>query len=68
MLTARALTAVALIALCGCVPASPATRPVSPSVNTEETAVAPDAVADTLLTEVRQLDSSIVVELAVELD
>src|SRR6476660_1983799 len=64
MLYARARAALALISLCGCLPASPpAARPASPSVNTEETAVAPDAAADTLLTEVRQLDSSIVIEL-----
>ncbi|HEX2693875.1 MAG TPA: M15 family metallopeptidase [Gemmatimonadaceae bacterium] len=41
------------------VPASTATPPI----NTAETAVAPDAVADTLLTDVRLLDSGIVVEL-----
>jgi len=35
----------------------------SASVNTEETAVAPDAVADTLLTDVRTLDPRIVVDL-----
>jgi zinc D-Ala-D-Ala dipeptidase len=64
MLSARAIAALALIALCGCVPASrPTARPAAPSVNTEETAVAPDAVADTLLTEVPQIDSSIVVDL-----
>ena len=61
---ARLRAVVALIALCGCLPPSPpAARPASQSVNTEETAVAPDAVADTLLTEVRQIDSSIVVDL-----
>jgi D-alanyl-D-alanine dipeptidase len=64
MINARARAAIALIGLYGCLPASPpATRPASPSVNTEEISVAPDAVADTLLTEVRQLDSSIVIEL-----
>ena len=63
MLSARALATLALVALCGCLPASRPARPAVPSVNTEETAVAPDAAADTLLTEVRQLDSSIVVEL-----
>ena len=64
MPNARSRAAIALIGLCGCLPASPpAARPASPSVNTEETAVAPDAVADTLLTEVRQIDSSIVVDL-----
>jgi D-alanyl-D-alanine dipeptidase len=36
---------------------------VAPPVNTAETAVASDAVADTLLTEVRSLDTTIVVEL-----
>jgi D-alanyl-D-alanine dipeptidase len=40
----------------------PANR-TAPPVNTVETAIAPDAAADTLLTEVRTLDSSIVVEL-----
>ncbi|MDP9278813.1 MAG: hypothetical protein M3P00_05270, partial [Gemmatimonadota bacterium] len=61
---ARLRAAVALIALFGCLPASPpSARPASPSVNTEETAVAPDAVADTLLAEVLGIDSSIVVDL-----
>jgi D-alanyl-D-alanine dipeptidase len=47
-----------------CAPATPATRSsVAPPVNTAETAIAPDAVADTLLTDVRTLDSTIVVEL-----
>jgi D-alanyl-D-alanine dipeptidase len=60
----RARATIALIALCGChLGSSPAARPAQPSVNTEETAVALDAVADTLLTEVRQIDSSIVVDL-----
>jgi D-alanyl-D-alanine dipeptidase len=56
---------IASLALCGCVQPSPpaAARPPSPSVNTEETAVAPDAVADTLLAEVSRIDSSIVVDL-----
>src|SRR2546423_1888100 len=64
MLIARLRAAIALIALSGCLPASPpAARPASPPVNTEETAVAPDAVADTLLADVRQIDSSIVVDL-----
>jgi D-alanyl-D-alanine dipeptidase len=36
---------------------------VAPAVNTAETEVTPDAVADTLLTEVRSLDTTIVVEL-----
>jgi zinc D-Ala-D-Ala dipeptidase len=41
------------------VPASVA----APPINTAETAIAPNAVADTLLTDVRSLDSTIVVDL-----
>jgi D-alanyl-D-alanine dipeptidase len=43
----------------------PATRPATaaPPVNTVETEIAPDAVADTLLSDVRTLDSTIVVEM-----
>ena len=41
---------------------APAVR-TAPPINTAETAVAPDAVADTLLRDVRTLDSTIVVEL-----
>ncbi len=64
MPNARRHAAAALIALCGCLPVQrPAARTASPSVNTEETAVAPDAVADTLLAEVRALDTTIVVEM-----
>ena len=64
MPTARLPAVVALITLVGCLPASPpSARSASPSVNTEETAVAPDAVADTLLVEVLGIDSSIVVDL-----
>jgi D-alanyl-D-alanine dipeptidase len=37
--------------------------PAAPPVNTQETAIAPDAVADTLLGDVKSFDSSIVVEL-----
>ncbi len=55
---------VATLALCGCFqPSSPAAPAPSPSVNTEETAVAPDAVADTLLAEVLRIDSTILVDL-----
>lgn len=56
---------VAAFALSACVQASPspAARPASPAVNTDETAVTPDAVADTLLSEVRRADSTIVVDL-----
>ena len=40
------------------------TRPprTAPPINTAETAIAPDAVADTMLTDVRALDSTIVVD------
>jgi zinc D-Ala-D-Ala dipeptidase len=52
-------------ALITCVPPPPAMRPaaVAPPVNTAETEIAPDVVADTLLTDVRTLDSTIVVVL-----
>src|ERR1700686_523791 len=52
-------------ALIACAPAPLATRPatVAPPVNTAETEIAPDAVADTLLTDVRTLDPSIVGDL-----
>lgn len=48
--------------------ASPATQQPAPAraappINTAETAIAPDRVADSLLTDVRTLDSTIVVEL-----
>ena len=47
-----------------CAPIAPTARQTAPPpVNTTETDVAPDAVADTLLTELRTLDSSIVVEM-----
>jgi D-alanyl-D-alanine dipeptidase len=62
-----------IIGLCGiaCAPPSPApkspprvqTVAKAPPVNTEETAVAPDAVADTLLADVRSFDSTIAVDL-----
>jgi zinc D-Ala-D-Ala dipeptidase len=48
---------------CAVAPATVQNGAVAPPVNTAETAVAPDAVADTLLTDVRSLDTSIVVEL-----
>jgi D-alanyl-D-alanine dipeptidase len=65
MLNPGSRSLIASLALCACVQLSPpaAAGPPSPSVNTEETAVAPDAVADTLLAEVSRIDSSIVVDL-----
>jgi D-alanyl-D-alanine dipeptidase len=51
--------------LLGCVP-SPVPSPPAPvalPINTAETEIAPDAVADTLLTEIRSLDPTVVVDL-----
>jgi len=61
-----------IIGLCviACAPSPPTQSPprvqtvaAAPPVNTEETAVAPDAVADSLLADVRSYDSTIVVDL-----
>jgi zinc D-Ala-D-Ala dipeptidase len=52
--------------LLACAPVGSGTRQTpaaAPAVNTTETDVAPDAAADTLLTELTTLDSSIVVEM-----
>ena len=48
-----------------CISSPPARPPVTvaPPVNTVETEIAPDAVADTLLTDVRSLDPTIVVDM-----
>ena len=51
------------VAGCATPPASTPPAPGAPAVNTAGTQIAPDAVADTLLTEVRALDSTIVVEM-----
>lgn len=62
----RALREFALAAtLVACTPPHAASPPsgAAPPVNTAETEIAPDAVADTRLTEVRTLDTTIVVEL-----
>jgi D-alanyl-D-alanine dipeptidase len=53
----------ALLFACASPHVGTAPAPVAPPVNTAETEVAPDAVADTLLTEVQSLDPTIVVEL-----
>ena len=52
-------------ALVACAPAPAVTRPANgaPPVNTAETEIAPDAVADSLLADVRTLDPTIVVDL-----
>lgn len=61
----RKLSALLAAMLLSC--AAPAVEsrpaPVAPPVNTAETEVAPDAIADTLLVDVRSLDSTIVVDL-----
>ena len=61
---ARIFFAVALLAFAGC-SGPPATRGVAAAapVNTEETASAPDAAADSLLADVRALEPTIVVEM-----
>lgn len=53
----------ALLLACASPPVASPRAPVAPAVNTAETEVAPDAAADTLLTEVRSLDPTIVVEM-----
>jgi D-alanyl-D-alanine dipeptidase len=59
----RKLLALLLPAIAiACAPA-PGTVAVPPPVNTAETAIAPDAVADTLLVDVQSLDPTIVVDL-----
>jgi len=58
-----ALLAGALLLACASPPVASPPAPVAPPINTLETEIAPDAVADTLLTDVRTLDPSIVVDL-----
>jgi zinc D-Ala-D-Ala dipeptidase len=53
----------ALLVACVSLPSSRPPVPVAPPVNTAETEIAPDAVADTLLTDLRSLDPAIVVDL-----
>jgi zinc D-Ala-D-Ala dipeptidase len=55
--------AAALLVACASPPVASPPAPMAPPINTAETEIAPDAVADTLLAEVRQIDSSIVVDL-----
>src|SRR5436309_74913 len=57
------LLGASLVACAPSVTSGPIGRGGAPTINTVETAVAPDAVADTLLTDVKALDSSIVVDL-----
>ena len=61
----RKLSALFGALLLGCTPPPVESRPapVAPPVNTAETEVAPDAVADTLLVDIRSLDSTIVVDM-----
>jgi zinc D-Ala-D-Ala dipeptidase len=58
-----AVTVGALLVACVSRQTSNPPARIAPPVNTAETEVAPDAVADTLLTDVRSLDPRIVVEL-----
>lgn len=53
----------ALLLACASPPVASAPAPVAPAINTTETEVAPDAVADTLLNEMRSLDPTIVVDM-----
>lgn len=53
----------ALLLACAPQPVASPPAPVAPPVNTVETEIAPDAVADTLLVDVRGLEPRIVVEL-----
>jgi D-alanyl-D-alanine dipeptidase len=53
----------ALLLACASPPVASAPAPVAPPINTTESEVAPDAVADTLLTEIRSLDTTIVVDM-----
>lgn len=58
-----ALLLAAVLLACVSPPVASPPPPVAPPVNTVETEIAPDAAADTLLTDVRTLDPRIVVEL-----
>jgi D-alanyl-D-alanine dipeptidase len=55
----------ALVHACAAPPAAtpPAPAPAAPPINTVETEIAPDAVADTLLTDVQSVEPRILVEL-----
>ena len=53
----------ALLLACVSQPVASPPAPIAPPVNTAETEIAPDAAADTLLTDVRTLDPRIVVDL-----
>lgn len=59
----KTLVLAAWILGCASPPAASRPSPVAPPVNTAETEVAADAVADSLLVEVRSLDTTIVVDM-----
>ena len=59
----RLLAVCALAISCAAPATQKAPARAAPPINTAETAIAPDRVADSLLTDVRTLDSTIVVEL-----
>ena len=54
-----------LVALVGCAPPATTSRqpPATPSINTVETAIASDATADSLLADIRGIDSTILIEM-----
>ena len=53
----------ALLLACATAPVASPRSPTAPPVNTAETEVAPDAAADTLLVELKSLDSTVVVDM-----
>jgi zinc D-Ala-D-Ala dipeptidase len=59
----KMLVALLTALVVACVPLRTKVPASAPPINTAETAIAPNASADTLLTDVRSLDSTIVVEL-----
>jgi zinc D-Ala-D-Ala dipeptidase len=63
MRIAKTLVLAAWILGCASPPAANRPAPVAPPVNTAETEVAADAVADSLLVEVRSLDTTIAVDM-----
>ena len=63
MRIAKTLVLAGWILACASPPAASRSVPVAPPVNTAETEVAPNAIADSLLVEVRSLDTTIVVDM-----
>ena len=62
--TARSLFVLSVVlGACASPPAGTAPVPIAAPVNTAETEIAPDAIADTVLTDVRSVDPTIAVEM-----